>query len=213
MKTISALALMIATPGVAMTPVLPYQAPVVVEAKPPTQSEILEPLADMIGGAESDTVGGYDAANNGYPMDLGKDGLIKRFGRPAAQIKVAEIMHAQSVRRVHAVGRYQIIGKTLRAAVNWKCISREELFTPEVQDRAMYCLIKYKRPAVWQYLTTGKSLHRAANHLALEWSSMPWTDGFSYYSGGDRAHVTRAKVFKVLQAVRRNAELHPEVLS
>lgn len=221
MKIISALLLTIPLPGAFQAPAPPRLAPAPITAAPvpvkapptPSPQQILEPLADMIGDAESDSVGGYNAANNGHPMDLGKDGLIKVFKRPASQVTVGEILLAQDRRQVHAVGRYQIIGSTLREIVSYRCISGAELFTPAVQDRAMRCLIEHKRPAVWKYLRTGHGITSAANSLALEWSSMPWTNGLSYYSGLDRAHATRAEVFKVLEIVRRNAEQNPGVFS
>lgn len=190
-----------------------YRDTYAVVVTPPTIEDVVEPLTELIGKAESDEVGGYDAANAGRAMDLGHDGLLKVFGRPASEVTVGEILLAQAQRRLHAVGRYQVIGVTMRELVDARCISGSELFTDEVQDRAFLCLIKAKRPAVWHYISTGQGLTRAANALALEWASMPWTHGRTYYGAGDRAHATRAQVFAALEQVRRKAAEHPELLT
>ena len=194
-----------------------HQLPVTAVAQPaveapPSVTEITKPLADLIGKGESDTVGGYDAANAGRPLDLGHNGITKVFGRTSSEVTVGELLLAQAQGRIHAVGRYQIIGVTLKEIVTNRCISGSELFTEEVQDRAFLCLIKKKRPAVWHYLSTGKRLAAAADALALEWASMPWRHGGSYYGGQDQAHATRPQVVEALQAVRRNAAEAPGVL-
>lgn len=178
---------------------------------PPTITEAVAPLTELIGDAESDNVGGYNAANAGRAMDLGTNGLTKHFGRPSSAVTVGEILLAQSRGHLHAVGRYQVIGVTLKSLVDLRCITGSDTFNKITQDRVAVCLIKHKRPRVWQYLKTGTGLEKAANSVALEWASMPWSDGFSYYSGGDRAHATRAEVFTALKAVRRNAQAYPEV--
>lgn len=167
------------------------------------QIDIATPLITLVGRAESDPVGGYDAANNGYPLDLGSDGIRKVFGRPAAEVTVGELLLAQSQRRIHAVGRYQIIGITLQLLVRERCITGAELFTDRVQDRAFLCLIQAKRPAVWHFITTGRGLIAAADAMAMEWASMPYKHGGSFYSNGrDRAHASRSELFAALKSVR-----------
>ena len=153
---------------------------------------------------ESDNVGGYDAANNGRSMDLGRSGFTKVFGTSTSEITVGQILLAQSQRRIHAVGRYQIIGITLKSLVKARCISGSQLFTEEVQDKAFVCLIKKNRPAVWHYISTGQGIVAAANGMAREWASMPYTHGRSYYGGSDKAHATRAELFDALESVRSN---------
>lgn len=179
----------------------------------PEPVDVFEPLTELVGKAESDDVGGYDAANAGYPMDLGRDGLVKVFGRPASEVTVGEILLAQDQGRLHAVGRFQIIGVTLQKLVDARCITGAELFTDRVQDRAFRCLIENHRPAVWHYLKTGDGIEQAADAMALEWSSLPWRNGHSYYGGADRAHATREQLIAALEAVRRNALSDAEGLS
>lgn len=172
--------------------------------EPLTISQVVKPLTKLVGKAESDSVGGYDAANNGYPLDLGRNGFPKVFGRSTSEVTVGEILLAQDQRRIHAVGRYQIIGITLKGLVRARCLSGSQLFTEKAQDKAFVCLIKKNRPAVWRYISTGHGIVRAANAMAREWASMPYTHGRSYYGGSDKAHATRDELFSALEAVRAN---------
>lgn len=173
-------------------------------AEPLTTRDVIKPLTSLVGKAESDLAGGYDAANNGRPLDLGRDGMKKVFGRRAAEVTVSEIQRAQDERRIHAVGRYQIIGITLDSLVKARCIDGRELFTREVQDNAFACLIRRNRPAIWRFIESGYGIEAAANGMAREWSSMPYTHGRSYYGGADKAHATRAQLFNALTVARSN---------
>jgi len=185
-------------------PVEPVEVKAEETAESMTVSQVVEPLTELVGMAEADPVGGWNAANNGYPLDLGKDGFIKVFGRPTSEVTVGEILLAQAQRRIHAVGRYQIIGITLKGLVAARCISGSQLFTEKVQNDAFICLIKKNRPAVWRYISTGQGIVPAANAMSREWASMPYSHGRSYYGGADKAHATRAELFDALEAVRAN---------
>ena len=197
------------TSAVSAAPVAPAivasVAPVAPQTPAPlTLAQVVQPLTQLVGMAESDNVGGYNAANNGRSMDLGRNGFKKVFGTSTSEITVGQILLAQDQRRIHAVGRYQIIGITLKSLVRARCISGSQLFTEEVQDKAFVCLIKKNRPAVWRYISTGQGITAAANGMAREWASMPYTHGRSYYGGSDKAHATRAELFSALKAVRAN---------
>jgi len=170
----------------------------------PKESTNVAELADLIGEVESDSVGGYNAANAGRAMDLGSDGLIKLTGRSCEEITIREIKALQRRGLLHAVGRYQIIPSTMRAAVKWAKLSEEEYFSPENQDKLLLALLQHKRPKVWQYIKTGHHLPTAINELAKEWAGIPTTSGHSYYGYGNRAHTTVAKVRAVLQQLRLN---------
>jgi hypothetical protein len=172
-----------------------------------TIADALRPLSDLIAHGESITAGDYNAANNGWAMDLGKYGLKNYFGRDCSDVTIGEVMLAQDQRRLHAVGRYQIIGSTMAAAVRWASLSGSDLFTPVNQDKLFIALIKHKQPSVWSYLNGTGSANQAANGLAREWSSLPAPWGGSYYSSGDRAHVSRAHVLSTLKQTRKAVSL------
>lgn len=160
-------------------------------------------IADLIGTVESDSVGGYNAANAGRAMDLGRDGLIKIAGRPCDQITIGEVMAWQNRGLLYAVGRYQMIPRTLRAAVRWAGLKHTDKFSPANQDRLLVALLKHKRPSVWAYLTTrGASLNAAVMGLAREWAGLPAMWGSSYYGSGNRAHTNVTTVASALVAAR-----------
>ena len=178
------------------------------QVQPPTEApKQLGPdvshIADLIGAVESDSVGGYNAANAGRAMDLGRDGLIKITGRPCDQITIGEVMAWQNRGLLYAVGRYQMVPRTLRAAVKWAGLRPTDKFSPANQDRLLVALLKHKRPSVWAYLTTkGASLNAAVMGLAREWAGLPALWGRSYYGWGNRSHTSVATVTSALVAAR-----------
>ncbi len=167
------------------------------------QIEAVEPLVALVAHGESETVGSYNAANNGRAMDLGKAGLKRYFGRDCSEVTIGEVMLAHDQRRLHAVGRYQIIGKTMRQAIRWAGLSGADLFTPANQDKLFLALIKHKRPTIWAYITgQHNSVNAALMGLAREWASMPTLSGGTYYGWGDRAHASVQEVVAALQESR-----------
>lgn len=113
---------------------------------------------DVLGKYESDGVGGYNAVNQIGINDgrgvLGYSGDYRNLGSKAlTDMTLGEIMDLQAPRpgmsndqwiaqgRLHAVGRYQFIGTTLKAWVNRLGISPDTKFTPAVQDRLALALM------------------------------------------------------------------------
>ena len=107
---------------------------------------------NVIGKYESDSVGGYNAVNQiGSKGGRGVDGYSGHYsklgGRDLTSMTLGEVMELQAPRpgmsneqwkaegRLHAVGRYQFIGDTLRGTAEAMGISPSEKFTPELQDR------------------------------------------------------------------------------
>lgn len=157
-------------------------------------------LANLIGAVESDTVGGYNAANAGSAMDLGRNGLIVISGMTCEQITIGQIKAWQRRGLLYAVGRYQMIPSTLRAAVKWAGLKDSDKFSQENQDKLLVALLRHKRPGVWDYLTRkGASMHAAMMELAREWAGIPTPQGSSYYGYGNRSHTS---VEQVRQALR-----------
>lgn len=173
----------------------------------PSMLAHLSPLADLIALGESQTAGRYNAANAGSGGDLGSNGLIKVLGRDCSKLTIGQVMNAQAQGRLHAVGRYQIIGSTMRAAVPWAGLKRSDLFTPANQDRLLLALLEHKRPEVWSFLKGRGSLSAAINGLAMEWSSLPAASGGSYYGSGVSANVGRVR--QVLLVSRANLAVAP----
>ena len=87
--------------------------------------------------------------------------------------------------KLHAVGRYQIIGTTLQGAMDSMGLSGSERFTPQMQDRILAnYLLRDKQPAIEAYITgqPGATLRGAQIGMANEWASVAHPDsGRSVY--------------------------------
>lgn len=134
---------------------------------------VLRRAADITSNYESAGAGGYNAVNQGgtaggtaipegfYSGDF--RAMKQHGGRALTDLTIGEIMDLQAdpggsrmsdeewVRsgKLHAVGRYQFIGPTLRGLVQRLGISRNAKFTPELQDRLFLSLLKTSGPGAW----------------------------------------------------------------
>ena len=134
---------------------------------------VLKRAADITSNYESAGAGGYNAVNQGgeaggtkipagfYSGDFRN--MTQHGGRDLTTMTIGEIMDLQAdpgkskmsnaewVRqgKLHAVGRYQIIGSTLKGLVKRLGISRDEKFTPQLQDRLFLSLLKSGGPGQW----------------------------------------------------------------
>ena len=105
-------------------------------------------LLDMIASKESsnDTVnGGYDSLNTGGDagghVAIGSGTGLGKFGRPLTQMTVAEVMDLQARGVLHATGRYQIIGGTLRGLIQQGKANRTDRYDQATQDKLAIALI------------------------------------------------------------------------
>lgn len=112
-----------------------------------------------------------------------------------------------------AVGRFQIIRKTLKDLKKKMKLSGDELFSPEMQDAMFVQLLKRRKYDKW---VDGEiSDEEFGNNIAKEWASFPvLTDmkgskrnvkvGESYYAadGLNKALISPADVHKALSAHR-----------
>lgn len=131
-------------------------------------------ILDMIGeaeGANYDTVYGYNE---------------KRYGWNITDMTIGEVQKAQKQLAKDtgssAFGKYQIMQYTLRDAINAMGLSKDEKFTPEMQDRiAREFLLKRRGYDRWK---SGKMSDKAfLQELAKEWASIPTASGASFYAG------------------------------
>jgi len=134
---------------------------------------VLRRAADITSNYESAGSGGYNAVNQGGSADgtsvpagfYSGDfrAMPQHKGRSLTDLTVGEIMNLQAdpggsamsdaewVKRgkLHAVGRYQFIGPTLRGLVQRLNISSSAKFSPELQDRLFLSLLKSGGPGQW----------------------------------------------------------------
>lgn len=161
--------------------------------------EVIVPLADLISKGEGD----WNAINRGRAGDT-PGGIQGLTGKTFENFTVKEVMELQRW-RVYAVGRYQFIPSTLRLAVRYSDVSELDMFTPETQNKLFAALIEYKRPAIGAYIR-GRHDYQgwALNELAKEWASIEYKNGRGYYDhiGGNRAHISRSSVIKVIEDAR-----------
>ncbi|WLW37325.1 endolysin [Synechococcus phage S-RS29] len=119
-------------------------------------------LLDMIGKHESDSSGGYDAVNQiGIMGGHGVEGYSGPFskmkqhnGKKLTSLTVGQVMDLQAPRsgmsdaewikqgRLHATGRYQIIGPTLKGLVDKGVVKRSDLYNEATQNKLGVELIK-----------------------------------------------------------------------
>lgn len=161
--------------------------------------EVVAPLADLISKGEGD----WNAVNRGRAGDT-PGGIQRLTGKTFENFTVKEVMGLQR-NRVYAVGRYQFIPSTLRLAVRLSSVGELDMFTPETQNRLFATLLEYKRPAIAAYIRGHHNYQGwALNELAKEWASIEYRNGRGYYDhiGGNRAHITRASVTKVIETAR-----------
>jgi hypothetical protein len=117
---------------------------------------------------------------------------------------LAEILTFQAgmISRGHestAVGRYQIIKKTLEGLIAQGAANLNEKFSPGTQDKLAIALLN--RRGYQRYLQGNMSADQFADRLAMEWASFPVVSGQSYYRGvgSNKALVDRGTVISTLR--------------
>jgi len=188
--------------------------------------------------------GGYGAANNGTSKLAKKFSIIDgyysdTYNKPLTEMTVNELMNAQvgttgktteellridpestSAQRnrdVFAVGAYQIIPKTMWAAVREGAIDGDTVFEPKVQDKiAIDFLAGSDRPKLRDFLqgNPNVSVEDAMLDLAKQWASAPAPKdmttsggrkikkGKSYYGSGNKAQHSVAETRAMLLKAR-----------
>ncbi len=106
-----------------------------------------------------------------------------------------------------AAGKYQIINKTLRTLKEKMGLTGKEKFTPDLQDRMGYQLLRYR--GYDQFMAGQITVAQFGKNLAMEWASLPVLAGTknykcvnikrgtSYYAGdGLNSHGVTADAFE-----------------
>jgi len=188
--------------------------------------------------------GGYGAANNGTSKLAKKFSIIDgyyldTYSKPLTEMTVNELMNAQmgttgktteellklnpestsaqKNRDVFAVGAYQIIPKTMWAAVRKGAVDGDTVFEPKVQDKiAIDFLAGSDRTKLRDFLqgNPNVSVEDAMLDLAKQWASAPAPKdmttsggrkikkGKSYYGSGNKAQHSVAETEAMLLQAR-----------
>jgi hypothetical protein len=155
----------------------------------------VQPLLDVIADAESN--GNYNAhfgaVNNSNPdftaatiADvLGWQDRFVAGGSPSS-----------------AVGRYQIIKKTLKGLISSLGLSGSEKYDPPTQDMMAVKLLRDR--GLDEFLSNSKNEDDFINEIAKEWAGLPTTSGESFYAGDglNGATVSVGAVRAALKAIR-----------
>ena len=177
---------------------------------------IIGPLAKLIAKAESGA-DGYNAYNRGTVNGkiIGGSGKIDLTTMPIKDIMAKQALPSGSPDRLFAVGKYQTIPITLKAACQALNIDINQPFTAQTQD--IICqeyLVAKKRPALVAYYRNSdrnneKMLMDAGQSLAAEFASVedPYFLGYpykgaegSYYKSGNKAHTKWSTIKTTLQS-------------
>ena len=154
-------------------------------------------LLDLIYSAESGR--NYDAWNTQTKI---------RSERPLTELTVAEIMAIQEKNRGNdggAAGAGQIKKSTMQLLLNNKILSKDDKFTPEVQDRAHLFLLQNR--GLNDFLSGQIDLNEYGHRLSMEYASLPSMKGetpdMSYHKGKGKnsARVKPAEINAQLSAL------------
>lgn len=161
----------------------------------------LKPLLTFIGNIE---------APDGYNQQQGE----LEASVYLVDMTVSEILDLQRQRikdpnkESSAVGRYQIIYKTMKDLSRTLNLRGDELFTETLQDTLAICLMK--RRGLNKWMDGQSSSEKFANSLAKEWASLPVVTGVkkgqSYYSkvGSNKSLVSPEEVLNAMNKVKES---------
>jgi hypothetical protein len=171
------------------------------------------PLLDLISHGESE-VDGYNAYNHGTYIDAQGKPHIRPADEPMdfSSLTLGQVQDMQHLghddpNRLLAVGKYQIIPKTMDGAIDKLNLDRNQLFTPELQDKIFSeYLIVNKRPDVHDYIIgmPGVTLEDAQRDMAKEWGSFgdPDNSGHSHYPPPNKSSITLEQSAGALNQMR-----------
>lgn len=177
--------------------------------------QIVGPLARLIAKAESGATG-YNAFNRGTANGkiIPANGKLELTKMPIKEIMAKQTLPPGDPNRLFAVGKYQCIPVTLKAACQSLNIDINQPFNERTQD--IICqeyLVAKKRPALVAYYKNPdkkneKLLLGAGRSLSAEFASIedPHNLGYpyggpngSYYKSGNRAKTTWEQIKTTLQ--------------
>ena len=173
-----------------------------------------KPLLDLIAKHESESAAQDQGVGSGYDVVVWQAFRVHRPIKPLTSMTIAEVLDWQheAIRKYRqkfltktgysAAGRYQIIRRTLQGLMDsdWKMA---DLFNEENQDLLALQLLRVRG---WDSWVAGRlPSERFADRLSMEWASLPYKTGRSYYDKdvhGNKALVSREEVLRVLAQIR-----------
>ncbi len=141
-----------------------------------------KPLRDLIGKTEGTDKGdGYNETLAYGKFTGGDVDLTKMTVNEVRDLQRDMLRHPDNKWNSSAVGRYQIVGKTLDGLKSSMGLTGNELFSPSLQDRMADKLIDGRGYNKWQ--SGSMSTSTFMNGLSSEWASLPKANGSGTYAG------------------------------
>lgn len=150
-------------------------------------------ILDLIASGEAISKDPYNSMNQGTPGGkISGSGVSNNIiGQNLTDMTVGEILskapspsdsaeERKQKGAIFAAGRYQIIPKTLQGLVDQGAVTKDEKFTPEVQDRLALKLVE--QSGATKAINEG-DLEKAQYQLAKVWASLPVPAGMTLKSG------------------------------
>lgn len=169
-------------------------------------------LLDLFGRSEgTDRRRGYNETL-GYGKFTGGDVELTKM--TLGEIKALQrkmLAHKDNEWNSSALGRYQIVGKTLRKLQSQMGLGDDVRFDEKTQDAMALQLLKGRGYDKWK---AGKmSDEDFMDNLAQEWASVPTRNGTGYYGNQKRTPIKPADVLTAFRAVRTGASPFDSILT
>jgi muramidase (phage lysozyme) len=157
------------------------------------QENPFKALLDLIASGESH--GNYNIVYGGKRANLTDKNLL--------EVKAVQSAMLKSGSKSTAVGRYQIIHRTLEELINNLKLPNTTIFDERTQD--FLCIALLHRRGLKKFLSGQISTDQFMLNISKEWASLPKdSSGLSYYHGDglNKAHVHPKDVLVVLGALK-----------
>ena len=175
----------------------------------------VKPLLDLIARYESESAAVAQGIESDYDVVVWQAFKVYPPLKPLTSMLVCEVLEWQteaikqykqrynSKIGYSAAGRYQIVYSTLKSLVDsyWKM---HDVFDANTQDLLALQLIR--RRGLDRWLAERISDDAFADALSMEWASLPYSNGQSFYdkdAHGNKALVTRQEVMSALNSIKR----------
>lgn len=150
--------------------------------------------------------GHYNSFNRGYAGDsVGQK--LNLIAMTLGEIMQRQSLFTNNPNRLFAVGKYQIVPKTMKGAVSALGLRRDQLFTPELQEKIFQqYLVGSKRPSIKKFVQGKGSMESALLELAQEFASVAdFRTGKSFYAGkgNNKASISAEKMRNALLAQKQ----------
>lgn len=158
----------------------------------------IQVLLDAIGTAEGARPGYWNG--NPYDLTLGRLNLVTPVSQQTiAQVKDTQKWMTTELRMMSgAVGKYQVINKTLREMQKKIGFSDNDIFDADLQDSIAVKLLE--RRGLRKFLAGVITVNEFMKNLSKEWASLPNPDtGHSYY--GQRTHYSVPEMKQLLESL------------